>query len=105
MKSMRASSSSKARRRPTAVEALVLVAVLLLAGCQGISTPGERKAQANFGNVREAYQPHVEAAYFDWAASVRRITVERSLPDPRLTFESDIADTVMSVKPGLMMDF
>jgi outer membrane protein TolC len=37
-------------------------------------------------------QPQVEAAYYDWAASVRRITVERSLPDPRLTFSSDISD-------------
>src|SRR5213078_104653 len=50
-------------------------------------------------------QPQVEAAYYDWAASVRRITVERSLPDPRLTFQSDISDVVMSLMPGLMMDF
>ena len=28
----------------------------------------------------------------------------RSLPDPRLTFESDIADVVISVMPGLMLD-
>ncbi len=46
--------------------------------------------------------PHVEAAYYDWAASVERITVERSLPDPQLTFQSDIADTVMTIMPGLM---
>jgi outer membrane protein, heavy metal efflux system len=50
-------------------------------------------------------QPRIAAAYFDWAASVERITVERSLPDPRLTFESDIADIVMTVMPGLMQDF
>lgn len=49
--------------------------------------------------------PSVEAAYFDWAASVERITVERSLPDPRLSFESDIADIVMTVMPGLMQEF
>jgi outer membrane protein TolC len=47
----------------------------------------------------------VEAAYYDWAASVERITTARSLPDPRLTFESDIAESVMSLMPGLMMDF
>ena len=29
--------------------------------------------------------PRVEAAYYDWAASVEGITVERSLPDPQLT--------------------
>ncbi|MEO8426553.1 MAG: TolC family protein [Verrucomicrobiota bacterium] len=50
-------------------------------------------------------QPQVEAAYFDWAASVERITRERSLPDPRLTFKSDISDMVLSLMPGLMMDF
>lgn len=50
-------------------------------------------------------QPQVEAAYHDWAASVQRITVERSRPDPRLTFSTDISDMVMSLMPGLMMDF
>jgi len=48
--------------------------------------------------------PRVEAAYFDWAAAVERITPARSLPDPRLTFESDITDTVMTLMPGLMVD-
>ncbi len=111
----------------------VALAIVLLAGCKGISTPGERKAREDLGSAGEAYrpqnqrpalptlqtnaslsnflqfailnQPQVEAAYYDWAAAVRRITVERSLPDPRLTFQSDIADTVMSLMPGLMMDF
>ncbi len=111
----------------------VVLAIVFLAGCKGIPTQGERKAQTNLGSVGEAFrpdnqrpvlptlqtnsslsnflhfamlnQPQVEAAYFDWAASVRRITVERSLPDPRLTFESDIADMVMSAMPGLMMEF
>jgi outer membrane protein TolC len=129
---MPALSSSKAQRIMTAIGGVAL-AIVLLAGCKGISTPGERKARADLGSVSEAYrpqnqrptlpmlqtnaslsnflqfailnQPQVEAAYFDWAASVRRITVERSLPDPRLTFQSDIADTVMSLMPGLMMDF
>ena len=50
-------------------------------------------------------QPSVEAAYFDWAASVERIAVERSLPDPQLSFQSDIADIVMTVMPGLMQEF
>ena len=129
---MRALSSIKALRNVTALGGVTLV-IALLAGCKGISTPGERKALSDLGSVSEAYkpqnqrpalptlqtnaslsnflqfailnQPQVEAAYFDWAASVRRITVERSLPDPRLTFQSDIADTVMSLMPGLMMDF
>jgi outer membrane protein, heavy metal efflux system len=48
--------------------------------------------------------PRVEAAYFDWVAAVEGITPARSRPDPRLTFESDITDTVMSLMPGLMVD-
>jgi len=60
---------------------------------------------SNFLAFAMLNQPQVEAAYFDWASSVERITVERSLPDPRLTFQSDISDVVMSLMPGLMMDF
>ena len=50
-------------------------------------------------------QPQVRAAYFDWAASVERITVERSLPDPKLTFQAYIQDVLTSLMPGLMQDF
>lgn len=113
--------------------ASMLVALSLLTGCVGIRTEGEKRAQQDQESVGQVYrpagerpvlpslttsaplhdfllfamlnQPQVEAAYFDWAASVRRITVERSLPDPRLTFESDIADMVLTLMPGLMMDF
>ncbi|MCW5555510.1 MAG: TolC family protein [Verrucomicrobiae bacterium] len=111
----------------------ILAVSLLLAGCTGIQTKGERAARADLETVNRVYQPNavernlpalandstlgdylrfamlnqpsVEAAYFDWAASVERITVERSLPDPRLSFESDIADIVMTVMPGLMQEF
>jgi len=107
--------------------------VVLFAGCVGVRTAGEKAARQNQQTIQKAYrpggqrptlptlttnsplsdfllfamlsQPQVEAAYFDWASSVERITVERSLPDPRLTFQSDIADMVMSLMPGLMMDF
>lgn len=47
-------------------------------------------------------QPQIEAAYFDWVASAERITQERSLPDPRLTFQTDIQNVLRSVMPGLM---
>lgn len=109
-------------------------ALLALTACRGIPTKGERRAKENLAAVTAAYRPEgkpaikpkalgekaglrdylsfamlnrptVEAAYFEWAAAVRRITVERSLPDPRLTFESDIADIVMTVMPGLMQEF
>jgi outer membrane protein TolC len=49
-------------------------------------------------------QPEVRAAYFDWAASVERITIERSLPDPKLTFQAYITDVLTSLMPGLMQD-
>lgn len=118
---------------PVLLAASAIAGVALLTGCVGVRTDGERRAQKAHATVEQSYrptggrpplpkldtnaplhdfllfamlnQPQVEAAYFDWAASVRRITVERSLPDPRLTFQSDIADTVMSLMPGLMMDF
>src|SRR6266496_1955421 len=111
----------------------VALATFALTGCKGIPTKGERAARQDLKSVGDAYrpqhqrpvlptlqtnsslsnflhfavlnQPQVEAAYFDWAASVERITVERSLPDPRLSFESDIADIVMTVMPGLMQEF
>ncbi|MEN9575266.1 MAG: hypothetical protein RL514_3121 [Verrucomicrobiota bacterium] len=107
--------------------------MLLLAGCSSVPTPVERSAQQQLESVTISYRPgdarpplpvlkaesplsdflthamftqsQVEAAYYDWAASVRRITVERSLPDPRLTFSADIQDVVMGLMPGLMMDF
>ena len=120
-------------RLPPLLTVSALAVALLLAGCAGVPTTGEKRARQDQESVGQVYrpggkrpalpkldtnaplhdfllfamlkQPQVEAAYYDWAASVRRITVERSLPDPRLTFQSDIADMVMSLMPGLMMDF
>ena len=121
------------RKRNHVALATVVAVGVLLAGCKGIPTQGERGARQDLKTVGEVYrpltqrpslptlqtnaglsnfltfamlnQPQVEAAYFDWASSVERITVERSLPDPRLTFQSDIAGMVMSLMPGLTMDF
>lgn len=104
----------------------------LLAGCVGVRTESERHARSDFESIAERFRPdgakpdlpaltsaspleeflrfavlqnpRVEAAYFDWAAAVEKIVPARSLPDPRLTFESDIGDTVMSLMPGLMVD-
>ncbi len=106
--------------------------VVISAGCGGATT-GELAARQDQETIEKVYrpagqrpslprltsdspvsdfllfamlnQPQVEAAYYDWATSVERITVERSLPDPRLTFQSDITNMVMSLMPGLMMDF
>jgi outer membrane protein TolC len=108
---------------------LALLAVLA-AGCTGRPIPSEREARGDLKAAGEAFlpgaplppldaqaglsnylqfammtQPRVRAAFFDWAASVERITVERSAPDPKLTFQAYIQDTLTSIMPGLMQDF
>ena len=108
-------------------------AAVLLPGCKGVSVKGEQEARQQVKDQSAQYrpkgqkpklptlttnsslsdfltyallnQPKVEAAYFDWVASVERITVQRSLPDPQLTFQMDIQDVVTSLMPGLMMSF
>ena len=108
----------------------LLLAALLLAGCQGISTEGERSARKDLRPVSNTFRPNraerklpvltadsgledyltfamlnkpkVEAAFYEWAASVERITQARSLPDPQLTFQMDIQTIVTSIMPGLM---
>src|SRR6185436_2694551 len=110
-----------------------LLILLLLTGCKGIPTPGEKAARRQAQQVTADYRPNgnkpvlptltadstltnfityailnqakVEAAYFDWLASVERITSARSLPDPQITFQMDIEDVVSSIMPGLMMNF
>ncbi len=105
---------------------------ILSAGCTGRPVAGEREARADLDAVASRYRPgdsrpalpaltadsplpdylrysmtnspEVETAYYAWAAAVARITSARSLPDPALTFEADIADTVLTLMPGLMID-
>lgn len=112
---------------------LLLPGIIALAGCRGISTPGERNARAGLQSVAKVYrpdgprpqlpaltadagldvfvqyallnQPRVEAAYYDWAASIERITTARSLPDPQLTFQADIQNILTSLMPGFVMTF
>ncbi|HEX4264790.1 MAG TPA: TolC family protein [Verrucomicrobiae bacterium] len=106
---------------------------LLLAGCRGVTQPGERAAREQISTVARVYRPdgrhpvlpnlttnspladfltyamlnhsQIEASYYDWSASVERITVERSMPDPKLTFQAYIQHTLTSIMPGLMQDF
>jgi len=113
--------------------ALILALSSLLAGCNGLPTGGEEAARAQLQETAASYrpggrkpelpnlttnasiadflefamlnQPAVESAYFDWAASIERITTARSLADPQLTFQMDIQNIVSSVMPGLMMNF
>ena len=109
---------------------VVGVFALLLAGCKGIPTKAEKEARRQSETVAAGYRPHgakpvlpvltadsslsnflafamlnqpqVETAYYDWAASVERITQARSFPDPQLTFQMDIQSVVTSIMPGLM---
>ena len=132
MESRRVFESDKVFHLALVIGSSALMA-LALTGCKGIPTQAERTARRDLRSVHSAFrppaaenhppvltngsvlgdylriamlnQPSVEAAYFDWAASVEQITVDRSLPDPRLTFESDIAEIVMTVMPGLMQEF
>jgi cobalt-zinc-cadmium efflux system outer membrane protein len=106
---------------------------LLLVGCHGIPTANEKASRKQEREVSAMYrprgkkpplpaltpaspfsnfltyamlnQPKVEAAYFDWLASIERITTARSLPDPQITFQMDIQSVVTSVMPGLMQAF
>jgi outer membrane protein TolC len=123
-------NKSKSAARKTAIGAVALG--LLLAGCKGVEQPGERQARGQFESVARLYQPRgegatppllttnatlgdflayamlnqpeIEAAYYDWAGSVENITVARSLPDPKLTFQAYIQSTLTSLMPGLMQD-
>jgi outer membrane protein TolC len=111
---------------------LLACLAVILAGCKGFPTREERAARQQSEAVAAAYRPggdrpalpslgtnstladlllyamlnhpRVAAAYYDYAAAVERITLERSMPDPRLTLELDIQDVVMTVMPGLMAE-
>ncbi|MGA2852520.1 MAG: TolC family protein [Verrucomicrobiota bacterium] len=118
--------------KSVAILCVFAVGGLVLAGCRGIQTSGEKQARQDFGAVAGQYrpanrpalpeltpdsslsnfvasallnQPQVATAYYDWAASIEGITVARSLPDPQLTFQSDIADIVMNLMPGFLQEF
>jgi outer membrane protein TolC len=106
----------------------VLAAGVLAAGCHGVPAAGEKAARREVAVAGEALhtnlpglstnatladcvrfavrnQPRVAVAYADWAASVEDITVARSRPDPKLTFEFYVGDALTSLMPGVMQDF
>ena len=103
-----------------------------LSGCYGLQTQSEQQARSNFEALSRVYhpgdlqvtlprldqnatlvtlityamlnQPRVAEAYYNYNSSIERITVERSLPDPKVTFEMDVTNVVSTVMPGLMID-
>ncbi len=117
----------------TSVAALTVAGVALLAGCASTPPPAEKSARADLRATGAALlaregrpalpvlraesppdefvryavlnHPAVAAAYYDWRAGVEDIAPARSLPEPSLTFEADIADMLMTFMPGLMFDF
>jgi cobalt-zinc-cadmium efflux system outer membrane protein len=123
---------SKNSKRVLSYGTAAIVAMLVLAGCKGVTQPGERAARKQFAEESQIYRPEynspalpqlttnsplsdfityamlnhpdVAANYYDWAASIERITVERSRPDPKLTFEAYLAGMITSIMPGLMTD-
>src|SRR5689334_18268829 len=108
----------------------IVIAAVLLAGCTGIATKDEKAERRQTQSISAGYrpngqkpplpilaadpglsnslafamlnQPKVEIAYYDWLASVERITEARSFPDPQLTFQMDIQNVVTSIMPGIM---
>jgi outer membrane protein TolC len=61
-------------------------------------------SQADYIRFAVLNHPQIEAAYYEWRASVAAITPARALPDPQFTFQADVTDTLMSFMPGLMFD-
>jgi outer membrane protein TolC len=116
--------------KPVAILTLFAASVLVLAGCRGIPTAGEKQARQDLVSIANQYRPTnslpvlpeltpdsslsnflayallnsptVEAAFYDWAASVENITVTRSMPDPQFTFQAYIEDTLTSLMPGFI---
>jgi outer membrane protein, heavy metal efflux system len=119
-----------AKHKASAALMAVAAAVVFLAGCNGIPTHNEKAAREQLKGVAAQYRPNdqkpplpvltsdsglsnylayamlnqpvVAAAYYDWAASVERITQARSFPDPQFAFQMDVQAVVTSVMPGLM---
>jgi outer membrane protein TolC len=113
--------------------ALSVVVLLLAAGCTGVPAPGEKTARHDLDAVANQFHPTnsppvlpeltadsslsnflafallnsptVKTAFAEWAASVETITIQRSLPDPQITFQMDILSVVTSVMPGFMQEF
>jgi outer membrane protein, heavy metal efflux system len=119
--------------KPVSILFLFAASGLLLAGCHGVPAPGEPQARHEVNTIAGVYRPGnqrptlpeltpgsglsnylayallnsptVEAAFYDWSASVENITIARSRPDPQLTFQAYIEDSLTSLMPGLAWNF
>jgi cobalt-zinc-cadmium efflux system outer membrane protein len=119
--------------KPIKILYVLAAGMLALAGCRGVPTSGEKQARRDLGAVAGQYRPGtqrpalheltpdlslsnylafallnspaVEAAFYDWSASVENITVTRSQPDPQLTFQAYVQDVITSLMPGFAWNF
>ena len=119
-------------RLPSSITVFSLSATVILSGCNTAPKDYEQAARDHLDQVAYKYEaneqpdpttlaaqptpedylrfallnhPQVAAAHAQWRARIAAINPARSLPDPKLTFQADIAKTVMSVMPGIMFDF
>src|SRR5690242_2593310 len=109
-------STPLVRPPPLPLHWLALAAITLVGGCATGPAAAERAARQHVSEVTRAYRPagkkpslpalaagapledyirfallnhpRVEAAYYDWRASVEAIAPARALPDPKITFEA-----------------
>lgn len=115
--------------KPSTAAPLLSALLVLVSGCTVVPSAAEKQARTDSTHLGEVLHaanqplpasgapladyvrfavlrhPQVLAAYSDWRASVLAIAPTRALPDPKLTFEADVTDTLMTFMPGLMFDF
>lgn len=110
----------------------VILYIVIFTGCVGVSSKYELAARKETEYFKKSYRPEgrkallpvlttnsplkdfilygvlnspdVESTYYKWLELVEKITIERSLPDPRLNFQFDVTDTLASFMPGLMQE-
>lgn len=129
---MRSLAPPPAARSGRSLTPVIALAGLALAGCVGKPIATERSAREQVARVGATLRPNgrppalpalhadssppefiryavlnhptVAAAYLDWQAAVEAIAPARSQPDPQLTLQADVTDTLMALMPGLMFD-
>jgi outer membrane protein, heavy metal efflux system len=106
--------------------------MIALAGCTGTAYKNETAARQDLEAVRARYRPQearpllpvlteksglpdlihyavlnnprAESMFYDWSAAVEKITVDRSLPNPMLSFGATISSGLPTLSASLMSD-
>jgi outer membrane protein TolC len=66
--------------------------------------PGPESQPADYVRFALLHHPAVAAVRHDWDAAQHAVAPAKALPDPQLTFQADIASTIMSLMPGVMAE-